>query len=253
MQKPRSQNRRMQKQQAKNEVASNQPTSTMRKQNFGSRALLLFCITLALLLGTWQVMAAVAPQSLHRLMLAYTSTSADLATPADVGRLHLSHVQPTTAGQLKVGQSVIMRDGRSMLVKAVSQSPASPPSAPAKVASTTSVETASSSSDKGDWILAPNQLPYSSADGDIPPLPTAHSAQDPNFHPVQVQKMETVGDKVVLTCRNPETEQQEVITGKQGRDNVFTLKNPETANLPTSQIKDVEPGNLVATRNPQTG
>ncbi len=118
-----------------------------------------------------------------------------------------------------------------------------------------SATSASTSSDGGDWILAPDNLPPTPPTGDVPLLllPVAHSAQDLGFHPVRVQHMENVGDRVILTCFNPETGSTETITGKQGRDTVFTLKNPETAELPTSQIKDVEPGNLVATRNAQTG
>ena len=108
-------------------------------------------------------------------------------------------------------------------------------------------------SPSGDWILAPDALPPTPPTGDILPLPVAYSAQDPGFHPVKVEHQELVGDRVILTCLNPETGGTEVITGKQGRDTVFTLKNPEAADLTTSQIKIVEPGNLVASRNPQTG
>jgi len=119
--------------------------------------------------------------------------------------------------------------------------------------SSPSASPASSPPGGGDWILAPDDLPPTPPTGDVPPLPVAHSAQDLGFHPVKVQHMDCVGDRVILTCLNPETGTTETITGKQGRDTVFTLKNPEAADLPTSQIKDVEPGNLVATRNPQTG
>lgn len=107
-------------------------------------------------------------------------------------------------------------------------------------------------SGSGDWILAPDNLPPTPLTGDVPSLPVAHSAQDLGFHPVKVQHMDAVGDRVILTCLNPETGSTETITGKQGRDTVFTLKNPEAADLLTSQIQDVEPGNLVATRNPKT-
>ena len=124
---------------------------------------------------------------------------------------------------------------------------------PALPSSSPSTPPASSPSDGGDWILAPDDLPPTPPTGDVLPLPVAHSAQDIGFHPVKVQHEELAGDRVILTCLNPETGNTETITGKQGRDTVFILKNPEAADLPTSQIKDVEPGNLVATRNPQSG
>ncbi len=237
--------------------ASGKPTATTLVRSFVHRPLiLLFSVAFALLLGAWQVMAAVAPQSLHRLVAAYTGTTADIATASDVANLHLAHVQPTTAGQLKAGQTVIMRDGRTMVVQSVSQSPASVPSVPALVTpavASTSSSLSSSPSGGGDWILAPDNLPPTPPTGDVPPLPVAHSAQDLGFHPVKVQHMENVGDRVILTCFNPETNSTETVTGKQGRDTVFTLKNADTDELPTSNIKDVEPGNLVATRDPQTG
>ena len=237
--------------------SSSKPIVAPLVRSFVHRPLiLLFSVAFALLLGAWQVMAAVAPQSLHRLVAAYTGTTADIATASDVANLHLAHVQPTTAGQLKAGQTVIMRDGRTMVVQSVSQSPASVPSAPALVTpsvASTPPSPSSSPSGGGDWILAPNNLPPTPPTGDVPPLPVAHSAQDLGFHPVKVQHMENVGDRVILTCFNPETKITETVTGKQGRDTVFTLKNADTDELPTSNIKDVEPGNLVATRDPQTG
>ena len=76
-----------------------------------------------------------------------------------------------------------------------------------------------------DWIMAPNNPPLPRTLGDIPPLPVAHSAHDPNFHPVQVQKRETDGDTIVLTCLNPVTNKTEVVVGKSGRDTIFTLNS----------------------------
>lgn len=203
-------------------------------------------------------MAAVAPQSLHRLVVVCSGKLAAPVTSADVARLHLARVQQTTAEQLKAGQSVVMHDGHIWQVQSVTQSPATPSSGSIQVAATaaevpSSSPGNSSSPDKQEWILAPNQLPSASEDGDVPPLPVAVSAQDPNFHPVQVERTETRGDNIVLTCRNPETQQQEIIVGKQGRDNVFSLNGPDTADLSTSEIQNVEPGSLVATRDPQTG
>jgi len=181
-----------------------------------------------LLLSTFGALAAS-----NHVSVALAKVSAKLSTPAKA----VAAAATPTAAPLTVAAYVPPQ---------ANNSPAPPPSSP-------SASPASSPSGGGDWILAPDDLPPTPSTGDVPPLPVAHSAQDLGFHPVQVQHMDNVGDRVILTCLNPETGKTETITGKQGRDTVFTLKNPEAADLPTSQIKDVEPGNLVASRNPQTG
>lgn len=112
---------------------------------------------------------------------------------------------------------------------------------------------APTSSDSGDWILAPNNPPLPRTLGDIPPLPVAHSAHDPGFHPVQVQQRQVDGGTISLTCLNPVTNETELVVGKVGRDTIFTLNDPAKSHLRPGVIENVQVGDLVPTRDPQTG
>ena len=119
--------------------------------------------------------------------------------------------------------------------------------------SSTAPPAAAPASDGGDWILAPDNPLLPRTLGDIPPLPVAHSAHDPGFHPVQVQQRQTDGDTIILTCLNPFTNKTEVVVGKSGRDTIFTLNDPTKSNLRTGVIENVQVGDLVPTRDPETG
>ena len=186
----------------------------------------------------WRYVAAVA----FLLLSAFGALAASNHATKALGRVSAKANTPAKAVASAATPAAAPLTVAAYVAPQANNTPASPTAPPA-----------SSPSGGGDWILAPDDLPPTPPTGDVPPLPVAHSAQDLGFHPVQVQHMDNVGDRIILTCLNPETGTTETITGKQGRDTVFTLKNPEAADLPTSQIKDVEPGNLVATRNPQTG
>lgn len=121
---------------------------------------------------------------------------------------------------------------------------------PQTASNTSPASPTSASSDGGDWILAPNNPPLPRTLGDIPPLPVAHSAHDPGFHPVQVQKQDTDADTISLTCLNPATNKTEVVVGKVGRDTLFTLTDPQKSALRTGAIQNMQVGDLVPTRNP---
>jgi len=70
---------------------------------------------------------------------------------------------------------------------------------------------------------------------------------------VQVQKRDTDGDTIILTCLNHVTNKTEVVVGKSGRDTIFTLNDPQKSALRTGVIQNVQVGDLVPTRDPQTG
>ena len=132
--------------------------------------------------------------------------------------------------------------------KAQLTSLSSPASAPPAVN-----QAKSSGSEREQWILAPNEIPEVPQFGEVPPLPTASGVNDPNFHPVKVLNTHTFGNRHYVACLNPKTGHTEILVGKVGRDEVFSIANPVTGELPQTEIQDVKEGQRVATRNPETG
>jgi hypothetical protein len=104
----------------------------------------------------------------------------------------------------------------------------------------------------GPCFFAGTPVQPPSPNGEPAPLPVAHSGADPGFHPLDVQKREASGDKIILTGINPATGKQETVIGKAGRDTVYDLGDPN-GKLKTGVIENVRTGDYVATRKPITG
>ena len=111
----------------------------------------------------------------------------------------------------------------------------------------------SSDSEPEEWILAPNKIPFVPQFGEVPPLPMPRSAKDPNFHPAKVLDKYDFKDRVYIACRNYHNGQTEILVGKRGRDQVFSIASPVTGALPKFNIQDIRVGQKVASRDPKTG
>ena len=176
------------------------------------------------------------------------------ATASDVAKMNDSGIHEVDAKDLKPGDKVVLKGGRTEIVQSVQTETAPDETQVASnAAPAPSSDASSSSDDSGDeWILAPDHVPAPLPNGEPAPLPVARSGADPGFHPLDVQKREVSGDKIILTGVNPATGKQEIVIGKIGRDTVYDLGDPNSE-LKTGVIENVKTGDYVVTRSPVTG